>query len=89
MTGPVSETLRYPSTSDLGRGVPKQLPSCLFPGHCVLPWIFLAHPKEWGFSIRQSWICIRTLSLTSCVSLGKSLNVSESQLPHLNLERLP
>lgn len=41
--------------------------------------------KNWGFGIRQSQIGAPTLILTSCGTLGNSLNPSEPQLPQLNL----
>ena len=41
-----------------------------------------------NFGIRQTWICIPVLPLTSLVYLGKSLSLSEPQFPSLNSGRI-
>lgn len=78
MTGLVRESL-----SLFGDGSQQLLPASFL---VMAPSLGSSWPTEnWGFGIRQSRIGVPPLSLTSFGTLGRSLNLSEPQLPHLNL----
>ena len=53
-----------------------------------LPYSLRAGPARTyvDYGVSQAWVQIPALLITSCVTSGKSLNLSETPCPHLNNE---